>query len=121
MSEHYQDRASQFLPYASLRGFDEVVRKKEYRKAMRPEISEDVAAVISYRLSSLFAGDLIRLVYFSDGSLITVKGRVEGIDFTFRTLRISGRAISFFDVVDIGAFSEDGGCPEPLINLNNYD
>jgi hypothetical protein len=121
MSEHYQDRASQFLPYASLRGFDELVKKKEYKKALRPEISEDVATVISHRLSSLSVGDLIRLVYFFDGRLVTVKGGVERIDFTFRTLRISGRTISFFDVVDIGALSEDGECSESLVNLNNYD
>ena len=65
MRESYQSRAKQFLPYASLRGFEEIVEKKRRIKEPRRELAEDAIEEFSRVLSSLVTGDAVRVTYYT--------------------------------------------------------
>ncbi len=97
MREPYQPRAKQFLPYASLRGFDEIVKRKGEIKEARRELAEDAAEELSRTLSSLVPGARISLVYYTGeryvellacfrevdmlaGDVVTDEGRIPLVD-----------------------------------------
>ena len=47
------DRAKQFMPFASLRGFDQMVKEKEKVLIEKRELSEGESRELSEKLSSL--------------------------------------------------------------------
>lgn len=90
MESSYQGRAKQFLPYASLRGFDDVVEAKKRIKSPRRELMEDAEEELSRKLLSLSHGVLVSVTYYSVDSYVTRKAEFKSID----TVK---RIIKFFD------------------------
>ena len=101
MESSYQSRAKQFAPYASLRGFDEVVRERRRVTTPRRELCDDEAEVISARLSSIERGMTVEVEYYLTDSYVKLRGRVAGIDPVFRTVKIGGKTVNFDDVISI--------------------
>ena len=79
MSKH-KGRAQQFLPYASLRGYDEVVSKMRRISSPRRELAEDMAEEISRTLSELKKGDAVKVCYYVRDHYETVEGAFSRID-----------------------------------------
>ena len=88
MSEYYQGRAKQFLPYAALRGFDEMVNEKHRITEEKQEFFEDVERIISERISLIKTGRDVTVRVFNKGERYTIKGIVKGVDFAVSTLTV---------------------------------
>ena len=75
------DRAKQFMMFSALKGFQEELKKAEKNPCRKRELLEDEAEELNRMLASIEPGS-----------------KVEKIDYTFRTMTISGREIKFFNI-----------------------
>lgn len=94
----HADRARQFMPFAALKGYYQLVREQERIEQPRHELTEEEALELSQRIRSLRKGQVVRVIFYKDGAYVTEKGALSGIDETFRTLRIVKRTIAFDDI-----------------------
>ena len=95
------DRARQFMPFAALTGYYEVIKQREKIIQPRKELSEDEAEVLSDRLNKVQKGMLITLTYYNEDCYETLTGLVSNIDPVYRTITIVKTKIAIDDVVGI--------------------
>jgi len=96
-------RAKQFMPFSALPGLQEALRQKEIEHCLmeRPELSEEAAEAINSELVCVNVGDSIEVKYFKEGRILTLHGRVEKIDKTYRRMIISEREIRIDDLLEV--------------------
>ncbi len=95
------DRARQFMPFATLTGYYEVIKQREKIIEPRKELSEDEAEILSNKLGSVQKGMLITLIYYKEDCYETLTGLVSNIDPVYRTITIVKTKIAIDDVVDV--------------------
>lgn len=95
------DRARQFMPFAALRGYYDLVRERERVVEPRREMSEDRAAVLDAQLRALEKGHVARVVYYDGEAYVTAEGVVTRVDGVFRTLTVVKTVIAFDDVWNV--------------------
>ena len=104
MSEK-SDRAKQFMPFASLKGYYDMVRAQEKIIGAKKELSEYRASLLSKKLNLIKKGIIIKIVYYKDDGYIKTEGMVSHIDYTMRYLTVIKEKIPFDDIYDVA--SED--------------
>ena len=99
----HPDRARQFMPFAALKGYYDLVRDCERIIEPRHEATEEDVARISARLADIRKGSIVRAVHYAEheGSYVETSGAVARIDPTFQTMVVAGTSISFSDLADI--------------------
>ena len=99
----HPDRARQFMPFAALKGYYDLVRTCERVIEPRHEPTEEDIARISARLADVRKGSIVRAVHYaeSEGASIETSGVVARIDPTFQTIVVGATAIAFSDLGDI--------------------
>ena len=95
------DRARQFMPFAALTGYYEVIKQREKIIEPRKEISEDEAEMLSDKLNKIQKGMLITITYYKEDCYETLTGLVSNIDPIYRTITIVKTKIAIDDVCDI--------------------
>ena len=98
MEKSYRDRAKQFLPYASLRGFDGIVEKRREIKCPRRELGEDAAEELSKKLVNLSSGTPCRVTYYLRDKYVTVIGEAKAIDEIRHRLVLDSTIIPIDDI-----------------------
>lgn len=99
--------AAQFMPFAALTGYYDVVREQERVREPRHTMTEERTEQISRMLSRLGKGSEVRVTYYARDSYETCVGTVRQIDAAFRTLELtqggsrSSRRILFEDIWEI--------------------
>ena len=106
------DRARQFMPFAALTGYYEVIKQREKIIEPRKELSEDEAEILSNKLGSVQKGMLITLTYYKEDCYETLTGLVSNIDTIYRTITIFKTKIAIDDVYDIEIKYYDESCAE---------
>ena len=105
------DRARQFMPFAALKGYDELVRSKEKIITPRKELSEYKAEILSQKLLSVKKGDIVTVLYYDTDGYVKKEGMVATVDLNFRILTVVKTRISFDDIYDLkGDSVEDVSC-----------
>lgn len=89
------DRARQFMPFAALRGYYDLVHAKEAVPESRRPLSDDEAWALDDLIANLDRGDVVRCRYYEGGGYREAEGAVSQIDVTFRDLWIVRRRIPF--------------------------
>lgn len=95
------DRAGQFMPFAALKGFYDLIRERERIIVPKHEITEDKAEELTELIKKVEKGKIIKVIYYSDGEYVSSEGIVTKIDFVFRKLTIVKTEIDFDDIWDI--------------------
>ena len=95
------DRASQFMPFAALKGFEEALRKKERIEVPKVTLAEDALEYMDYQLTLLQVGDMVTVTYYDDGSYVKQTGLISKIQKDARYLTIVTTDISFDDIREI--------------------
>ena len=95
------DRAKQFMPFASLKGYYDMVRNKEKTVSEKRELSEYKAEILSNKLLRVKKGMVIKAVYYQGDGYVKTEGMVSNIDFTMRVLTIVKTKIPFDDIYDV--------------------
>ena len=101
----HADRARQFMPFAALKGYYELVRQQERVEQPRHQLTDEEALELSARLAALRKGNMVRVTYYDQDAYTSIRGAVTRIDEPFRTLRVVMTDIPFDDILRI----EDGG------------
>lgn len=91
-------RAQQFMPFAALRGYYDLVRERERVREPRHELTEEEARELDAVAASLRKGAMVEVVHYDADAYVTTTGVLTGIDPTLRTLTVVKRGIAFADV-----------------------
>lgn len=100
------ERAKQFMPFAALRGFDDVISDKEKIRKEKIELSEDEIESINSVMTEIKKGVLVKITYFDFDGYITEEGLVSEVDFVFKHLKIIKKKIDFTDIYKIQIIKE---------------
>ena len=95
------DRASQFMPFAALKGFEEALREKERIEVEKVLLSEETLEYLDYQLSLLKVGDMVTVIYFEKGAYFSRTGLISKIKKDARYLTVVTTDICFDDIREI--------------------
>ena len=95
------DRAGQFMPFAALKGFYDLIREREKIVVPKHEIADDKAEELSIKINEVKKGSMVRVLYYSNGEYINTQGVVSKIDIDLRKLIIVKTEINLDDIWDI--------------------
>lgn len=95
------DRARQFLPFAALKGFDEMLREIEKKPEPKRELTEEDLRLLNEKIKSVGKGSNVRIVHYEKNAYTESEGEVSFIDPVFRRLFIGEKSISFDDILSI--------------------
>lgn len=91
-------RAAQFMPFAALTGYYDLVREQERIVEPRHELTEEEAEELSRTIMQVRRGDLVRITYYDRGGYKTRAGVVNAIEPERRRLRLGTDTIPFDDI-----------------------
>ena len=92
------DRAKQFLPFNSLRGYYDLIREKEKITTPKRELSEDDLENLSIKISKIEKNMMIKIRYYDIDSYKDIEGIVSKIDLVNKFIVIVKTKISFNDI-----------------------
>lgn len=93
--------AKQFMPFAALKGYEELIHQQEVTSIERHELNEEEIEAISIELAALSKKDIVKVVHYKSGAYVTTEGEFEKIAPEFQYLIVSGVKISFQDIYEI--------------------
>lgn len=95
------ERAKQFMPFAALHGFEEIIREKETVHIVKHELTSEEAKILDEIVSNLKKGDLVQVEYYSSDRYVKTEGVITALDLVFKKLRIVKTEIPFENLRDI--------------------
>ena len=101
------ERARQFMPFAALRGFEELIREQTKETAPKKELSEERAARLSAVLSRLERGMLVKVIYYAKDGYVTLHGMVSDVNFPMRRITVVKTEIQIDALFDLSIDGQD--------------
>ena len=95
---NHTNRASQFLPFNGLRGFEELIKQAETTKIKRREITEDHAQELNDTLTLLQRGDTAKIIYYTESGYVTRECTILEINPYLHYLRTPIGCLPFRDI-----------------------
>lgn len=95
------NRAKQFLPFDSLKGFYDLIEKEEKLKDNKKELSEDTLSDINKTILSINKNDNVLIKHYHNENYIETIGKVRKIDEVNKVIYLDNTKITFDDVIDI--------------------
>ena len=95
------DRARQFMPFAALRGYYEMVDEASRPPEPRRELSADELELLDAALLKLERGSLARVTHYDGERYVTSEGIVTGVDTAQRELTVVKTKIPFDDISEL--------------------
>ena len=95
------DRASQFMPFSALKGYEEALKKKEKIVVEKVELSEDAIEYLNYQLSGLKPGEMVTITYFEEGNYLKKSGLVSKINKDANYITVVTTDLSFETIREI--------------------
>ena len=95
------DRASQFMPFAALKGFEEALREKERIEVEKILLTDEALEYLDYQLSLLRVGDMVTVIYYDFVSYVQKTGLISRIKKDARYLTVVTTDISFDNIREI--------------------
>lgn len=81
-------RAKQFMPFAALKGFQDLLDETARYKESCRELSEEQLEALDVQCKNLVIGNLVSVVYHNGRVYDTVQGQLRQIDTVYRTMTI---------------------------------
>ncbi len=91
----------QFMPFAALRGYYDLIRERERTPQPKRELTEEEALELSQRLARLERRRMAKVVYHDGEAYVTAHGLVTDIDEAGRTLTVVRTRIPFDAILDL--------------------
>ena len=102
MQSRTLNRAKLFLSFDSLKGYKEMVKKKERIVVKRPELSEDSYYELDWKIHQIKVGELIKIIYFDRFEFISLEGMVTAIDLeNKKQIKIVDKVIAIDNIMKI--------------------
>lgn len=96
-----EDRARQFMPFAALRGYYDLVREAEYVPEPRRLITEERSRKLSETAAHIKPRTLASATYYDGRAYRTITGVVTQISCDLRTIQILKTTINFNDLWEL--------------------
>ena len=96
-------RASQFLAFDALKGFQEILKEQEKSKEKKKVLSEEEEKEINQELTkyTLVLRTNVEITYYWISKYITIKGIITKIDIYLKQFTILNRKIPFQDLIQL--------------------
>lgn len=94
-------RAKQFMAFAALRGYYDIVHERERITENKKELGQYEQMCINYKLAQVKKGMIVELKYYNGYKYDHIVGMVSEIDEIFKTITIVRTKIMFSDIIDI--------------------
>ena len=101
------DRAQQFMPFAALKGYYDLIRERERVVEPKRELTDEQALELSQRLARMERRTMASVVHYDGEAYVTTHGLVSDIDLAARTVAIVRTRIAFEDIWEIVAEERD--------------
>lgn len=95
------NRAKQFQPFDALKGFREEIIRRNKIIVSKKELTDDDIDELNNIFREINKGDIIEVIYYSDGEYIKKTGMITNIDCINRILKIVKTNIKFDDIFKI--------------------
>ena len=95
------DRASQFMPFAALRGYYELIRKQQRVPEPRHELTDEEAIALSRTVQRVRRGHIVRVTHYDEGAYVTLTGCVSRIDLVEREMMVVKTKIKLDDIREL--------------------
>lgn len=95
------ERAKQFAPFASLRGYGKTIKNKQKIVMEKRELIEEEIDALNQTIVNLKKGDIITVTYYDNGGYVELQGYVSKIDLVFRNITVIKTQIRFDDISKI--------------------
>lgn len=105
------NRAQQFMPFAALRGYYDLVRQRERVVQPKRALTDEEALELSRAFAQLERRSMAEVVYYDGEGYITLRGIVTDIDEAARILTIVRTHIPFDDILELRPLSQTGNHP----------
>ena len=96
-----ENRAKQFAPFKTLKGFEDEISWQETVYVDRRELTEESLAELDNKFKRVHKNDIITVIYYNKGQYLKVTGMVAKIDVTARVIQIINTKIKLDDIYDI--------------------
>ncbi len=107
----HADRARQFMPFAALKGFYDLVHEQERVREPKRALTEEEARELDERLGVLGRGQVVTVVHYDKDAYVKTTGAVSQVDVIFRDLWIVRTRIPFDDILSIEVAGGEGRSP----------
>ena len=94
------ERAKQFLPFNSLKGFYDLILEQEKIVTARKTLSSDEMERLSRIISNLSVGMLAKIQYYLVDGYVEKIGQITKIDPVYKTLNVVDETIPINDIID---------------------
>lgn len=101
LAKPHADRARQFMPFAALKGYEDMAHGREFTTLPKHEVTAEEARLFSDVMAELRKGDCVRITCYDRGEHRTIEGPVVYKDETLRTIRVGTTDIAFDDIESI--------------------
>ena len=102
------DRARQFMPFAALKGYFELILEQEEDYQPERELCDDDISEMSVKLQKLEKGKSVILEYYKNHSYVKRSGTITRLDHTMKWLMLSDEKIWYDDIVEIEDYVPKG-------------
>ena len=92
------ERATQFAPFAALRGYYEQIRKEEFIKSEKRDRTEEELKDLNKIILDIKKNDMIKLKYFCADGFIIKEGVLTELNLQLKYLKIVKDKIDFNDI-----------------------
>lgn len=101
LGKAHADRARQFMPFAALTGYFDLIQARQRTPQPFHELTEDEAAELSRRMAWVKKGTVVSIVYYDRDAYVTRQGMVSRIDEVERALWVVKERVAFDMILDI--------------------
>lgn len=95
------DRASQFMPFAALRGYYELIRMQQRVPEPRHELTDEEAIALSRAVQRVHRGQIVRVTHYDQDAYVTSTGCVSRIDLIEREMMVVKTKIKLDDIREL--------------------
>lgn len=101
------DRAKQFIPFAALTGYYELIADVTRYREDKRDMLADHQDELESALQEIECGDRLKVVHYKDETYTTTIGELSEIREADRVIVIDGHTISCKDILDIEYWPSD--------------
>lgn len=95
------ERAKQFMAFAALGGYEELIDETKKTVCPKRELSEEKAEELSALVSTLHKGDVVCVTHYVNDGYVLTEGVVASVDLALKKMEVVKTVIGFADVIDI--------------------
>lgn len=95
------DRAQQFMPFAALKGYYDLIHERERAPQPKHELTDEEAAELSLRFMQVERRRMASVTYYDGETYVKMCGLVSDIDLAGRTLTVVRTRIPLDDILEL--------------------